>query len=123
MALPKTTIPSDSDAVQAFNALLADNLVLFVVLGTGAEADTLVTTADQLAGLPTDPRQVFWAQRPAVLQTAVAGLPVAAGVTAPNLNTPDRAFVVSFSNVITDVIRAGEDADPTRVFQAYNTGN
>ena len=124
MALLKTTVPSESDAVQAFNNLVAQDLVVFVVLGNGPEAQSLVEIADHVAGLPEDPWQAFWAKNPAVLQATVASLPVAAGVAAPDLSTPDRAFVVSFSNIISDVIRAGDTApDPLRVLQAYNTGN
>ncbi len=124
MELLKTTTPAENDSVQAFHDQVAKDRVLFVVLGSGPEAESLVESADLLAGRPDDPRWVFWAKSPAVLQAAIAGLPLAEGIAAPDLTTPDRAFVVSFSNIICDVIRAGDPApDPTRVFQAYNNGN
>lgn len=124
MAHQKTTTPSENDTVETFNDLLAKDLVLFVVLGNGPEAASLAESANRFAGLPDDPRWVFWAQHPGVLQATIASLPLAEGVAAPDLNTPDRAFVVSFSNVICDVIRAGDPAPrATRIFKAYTKGN
>lgn len=118
-----TTLSNDNqaDAVKAFEDLLAEDRVLFVVLGSGAEASDLVNLADGRAGAT---RWVVWASNPALIQEAVAGLPVEAGVPAPDLNTPDRAFVISLSNTIVDVISSSDQPpNVVRVFQAFAKGN
>ena len=123
MAHQKTTTPSENETVPAFNDLLAKDLVLFVVLGDSPEAASLAESANRFAGLPEEHRWVFWAKNPGALQTTVAGLDLAEDVAAPDLSAPDRAFVLSFSNVICDVIRA-TDPPPrsSRIFKAYTNG-
>ncbi|MFQ5627237.1 MAG: hypothetical protein ACE5I1_00635 [bacterium] len=119
--LKTTTLSPDADPAsneQAFNNALAETKVLLIVLGQGAATESLVQMADNIAGEPTDPRWVVWAQRPGDIAAAVAGLECSADPS-PVLDS-DRGFSISLTNAIRDVIRASElEPDPVRVFEAY----
>ncbi len=117
----KTTIlPDDANHAELkFNELIAENKILFVVLGDGTAPAALVAKADNMSGEPHEPRWVVWAKTPNHIAGTVSQLDC--GVASPpQFEPPDRAFTTALSDTIRDVIRADEpEPDNVRVFEAY----
>jgi hypothetical protein len=125
MHLEKTTIlPTDDDelARRMFrHEVFEEPVVLVVVHGTDADAETLVQRADRLAGQPFEPRRVIWARRPEAIWPIVetlgtAGLPAGK----PGKLRSCRAFSVSLGDDVRDLV-AGDEPAPKllRVFELY----
>jgi hypothetical protein len=100
-------------------AIYDDPFVLFVVLGSGAAAESLVSKAGKLAGSPTDPRWVVWVREPAHVAQQLAELAGTPEWKASILNGTAQAFTTSFDDEIRDVIATSEPIDNVRVFQAF----
>ncbi|MCZ7555850.1 MAG: hypothetical protein M5R41_05550 [Bacteroidia bacterium] len=122
MEFRKTTILPTDDAELA-GRMLADLVyeqpyVLFVVLGTGPEAEDLVQRAAKLSGAESEPRWVVWIRQPVMLETQIRNfsgaerLPAALGHC--------RAFSMSITDAIRDVMLASDGVpNLMRVLQAY----
>jgi hypothetical protein len=114
-------LPLDpAKAQEVFRQAIYDEpFVLFVVLGSDAAAETVVSKAGKLAGSPTDPRWVVWVRRPTDVAEQLGALKGSPEWKASILNGTAQAFTTSFDDEIRDVIGKGEVIDNTRVFQAF----
>lgn len=122
MVLRKTTVlPSDDAALaqRMFKEMVHEQpYYIFVALGTGPEAQTVVQRADNLTGNPTDPRWVIWARNPQQIRSAVAELKNSERIV-DKLGAA-RGFSISLSDEVRDVIDAAAPV-PTlaRILRAF----
>ncbi len=122
MALRKTTVLPTDDAALAenmFKEMVHEQpYYIFVALGTGSEAETVVQRADNLTGSPTDPRWVIWARYPQHIRPAVAALSHSERIV-DKLDTA-RGFSISLSDEVRDVIKGTEPVPSlTRILLAF----
>jgi hypothetical protein len=122
MALRKTTILPTDDPVLAqrlFKDLVHEQpYYIFVALGTGSEAETVVQRADNLTGNPTDPRWVIWARNAQQIRPAIAELKNSDRIVG-KLGTA-RGFSISLSDEVRDVIDGTEPLPSlTRILLAF----
>lgn len=123
MMLRKTTILPTDDAALARS--MFDDLVhnqpyyIFVALGTGPDAETVVQRADNLTGNPGDPRWVIWARHPQLIKDAVGKLHNSDRVLS-KLGTA-RGFSLSLSDEVCNVIEGTEPVPSlTRILLAFS---
>jgi len=121
LILERTTIlPSDDKklAKAMFRQLIHEQAkVVVVVLGTGAEAETTVQRADQVARTGVW-RWVCWARKPEHIREDVAELK-GAGDLPEKLDTT-RVFSTSFGDEVRDRIHTTEPVPGiTRLMQSY----
>ena len=122
MELVKTTIlPTDDKrlALRMFRQLIFEKpLVIMVVRGKDAEAETFVQRADRLAADASDPRWVVWARKPEQVEEVIRRLK----------GPPDlldaiptaRGFSLSLTDEVRDVIKDVEPVpDLVRVLEAF----
>jgi hypothetical protein len=122
MEFYKTTIlPTDDSslALRIFNELIFEEpLVLFVVLGKGSNAETLVRRAAKFAGAKEEPRWIVWARNPDDIQKAIEKLNGEQSLVGAIGSA--RAFSLSLSDTVKDVIRGDEpEPDFVRIFKAF----
>ena len=122
MALQKTIILSTSDPAKAkkqYEKELGEN-VLFVALGNTPDIEQMIKQADVIAGDDVDLRKVIWAKKPDLIAGKISQHDRSSDLRAVNLNAPDKAYTLSFSSVIRDIIGYDEDdPDNLRIFKSY----
>jgi hypothetical protein len=121
MVLRKTTILPTDDAALAgkmFTELVNEQpYYIFVALGTGVEAETVVQRADNLTGNPTDPRWVIWARVPQHIKPVVEPLKNSDRIV-DKLDTA-RGFSLSLSDEVRDVVEGARVPSLTRLLLAF----
>ncbi len=116
MVLPSGNDDAAIAAARLTHAIEDDPSILFVVVGTSSEAQTLMTLAVNQALPGAWVRQVVWIKEPVILsQGALPQL-----LTDPRLGPDTIGFTISFGNRVADVITSGDTLNAPRVFDAYN---
>jgi hypothetical protein len=107
MPLLKTTELSEVDVPYAratFDDLINNQpFVLFVVLGSDAQARELVEKADKVAGGPLDLRRVVWMRSPTNHQDQISNLE-----SSQLLTSSTAAFCTNYDDAICDTIEPSD---------------
>lgn len=117
-----TVLPLDNpaEAQRLLNELIhGEPEVLFVVLGTGTAAESLVSKAGKFAGTLDDQRWVVWARKLDDVRPVFDVLKETALGKKDAVLRGAAAFTLSISDEIRDVLAANEVLDNVRVQQAY----
>lgn len=122
MFLRKTTIlpAHDKDlATKLFREIVHNYPYhVFVVLRDGADAETVVQRADNLAGQQTDPRWVIWARAPKLIEDDLKELKNSKRIM-DKLDTA-YGFSLSLADEVRDVIEENEGVpNLTRILLSF----